>query len=105
MDFINGDLGVKQFANLPQGSRVSSMVEHNGKIFLCGGRTNEKQCLQWNHGTLKDHSTLNVERLWHSVVTTQTATFIFGGIYSRTTYEYLSEDSTKWLTGKTEILG
>ena len=41
----------------------------------------------------------------HSAVTTQAATFIFGGFYSRTTYEYLPKDSTKWLMGKTEITG
>jgi hypothetical protein len=44
---------------------------------------------------------LNVERAWHSAVTTQTATFVFGGDYSDKTYEYLPKDSTKWLMGKT----
>ena len=38
-------------------------------------------------------------------VTTQEATFIFGGGYSRTTYEYLPKDSIQWLIGKTEISG
>ena len=38
-------------------------------------------------------------------VTTQEATFIFGGGYSRTTYEYLPKDSIQWLMGKTEISG
>ena len=56
-----------------------------------------------DHGTWKEHSTLNVERAWHSAVTTQEATFLFGGTYSETTYEYLPKDSTKWLMGKTEI--
>ena len=58
-----------------------------------------------DHGTWKEHSTLNVERIYHSAVTTQTATFIFGGRNSRTTYEYLPKDSTEWLMGKTEIPG
>ena len=31
--------------------------------------------------------------------------FIFGGERSRTTYEYLLKDSSKWLTGKTKIPG
>ena len=79
------------------------MVAHNGTILLCGGRNNEKKCLQLDHGTWKEHSTLNVERAWHSAVTTQTATFIFGGWGSKKTYEYLAKDSTKWLMGKTEI--
>ena len=64
-----------------------------------------KQCLQLDRGTWKEHSTLNEARVWHSIETTQAATFIFGGDYSRTTFEYLPKDSTKWLTGKTEIPG
>ena len=58
-----------------------------------------------DHGTWKVYSTLNRRRDWHSAVTTQTATFIFGGRYSRTTYEYLPKDSTKWLMGRTGIPG
>ena len=49
-----------------------------------------------------EHSILNMERWRHSAVTTQTATFIFGG-QSQRTYEYLPKDSTTWLLGKTEI--
>ena len=64
-----------------------------------------QKCLQLDHGTWKEHSTLNKERLFHSAVTTQTATFLFGGDYSRKTYEYLPKDSTTWLMGKTEIPG
>ena len=81
------------------------MVEYNGTMLLCGGLDNEKKCLQLDQGTWKVHSTLNVERAWHSAVTTQTATFIFGGCYSDQTYEYLLKDSTRWLMGKTEIPG
>ena len=81
------------------------MVAHDGTILLCGGRVNEKKCLQMDHGTWKEHSTLNAKRAWHSAVTTQTATFIFGGWDSRTTYEYLPKGSTKWIMGKTEIPG
>ena len=81
------------------------MDSYNGTILFCGGNGNEKKCLQLDHGTWKEHSILNVERAWHSAVTTQAATFIFGGIFSRTTYEYLPKDSTKWLMGKTEIPG
>ena len=82
------------------------MVEHNGTILLCGGFENEKKCLQLDHGTWKEHSTLNVRRAWHSAVTTYTATFIFGDEYlNMKTYEYLPKDSTKWLMGKTEIPG
>ena len=99
------DLGIKQLPNLPQNIHESSMVAHNGTILLCGGWHNEKKCLQLDDGTWKVHSTLNNKRKRHSVVTTHAATFIFGGYYSTTTYEYLPKDSTKWLMGKTEIPG
>ena len=105
VDFLVGDQGMKQLPNLPQNINGSSMVAHDGTILLCGGKNNVKKCLQLDRGTWKDHSTLNEERVWHSVVTTQEATFIFGGGYSKTTYEYLSKDSTQWLMGKNEIPG
>ena len=66
---------------------------------------NQKKCFQLDHGVWKDHSTLNHGRYDHSVVTTQTATFLFGGEHSRETYEYLPKGSTKWLMGKTKIPG
>ena len=105
LDFLAGDLGMKQLPNLPHRIRASSMVAHNGTILLCGGFGNEKKCLQLDNGTWKEHSTLNVERVWHSAVTTQAATFVFGGRISRTSHEYLPKDSTKWLMGKTGIPG
>ena len=92
-----------QVPNLPKSIYNSSMVVHNGTILLCGGFSNEKKCLQLDHGTWKVHSTLNEERVDHSAVTTQMATFLFGGERSRTTYEYLPRGSTKWLMGKTQI--
>ena len=103
--FLAEDHGMKRLPNLPDKMSASSMVAHNGTILLCGGRNNERQCLQWNHATWKEHSILNNKRAWHSTVTTVTATFIFGGGYSDKTYEYLPKGSAKWLMGKTEIPG
>ena len=103
VDYIFRDQGIKQLPNLPLNIKDSSMAAHNGTVLLCGGRNNEKQSLQWNHGTWKEHSTLNLKRVRHSAVTTKIATFIFGGDYSDKTYEYLPKDSTKWIMGKTEI--
>ena len=105
MDILPEDLVMKQLPNLPQNIVGSSIVTQFGTILLCGGFGNEKQCLQMDHGTWKEHGTLNVDRALHSAVTTQAATFVFGGFYSRTTYEYLPKGSTRWLTGKTEIPG
>ena len=105
LDFLAGDLGMKQLPDLPHRISASSMVAHNGTILLCGGWDNSDKCFQFqlDHGTWKKHSTLNMERALHSIVATQETTFIFGGSCSRTTYEYLPKDSTKWLIGKTEI--
>ena len=103
--FLIENQGIKELPDIHKNVFGSSMISHNGTILLCGGFGNEKKCLQMDHGTWKEHSTLNVERDWHSAVTTQTATFVFGGDYSDKTYEYLPKDSTKWLMGKTEIPG
>ena len=70
---------------------------------MCGGVNNAKKCLQLDHGIWKDHSFLIQKRIQHSAVTTQTATFVFGGECSRKTYEYLPKGSSTWLMGKTEI--
>ena len=104
VDILLEDLEIKELPTLPH-IKYSSMVAHNGTILLCGGLGNSDKCLKLDQGTWKQHSNLNVERAWHSAVTTQTATFIFGGIYSRTTFEYLPKDSSKWLMGKTRIPG
>ena len=64
---------------------------------------NKNKCIQLDHGTLKEHSTLNVSRVGFSVVATKNATFVFGGLHSRDTYEYLPKDSSIWLIGKTKI--
>ena len=107
IDVLTKELRVrtKQVPNLHAEICSSSMVIHDETILLCGGLTNAQKCFQLDHGTWKVHSTLNEERVDHSAVTTQTATFLFGGEHSRTSYEYLPKDSTKWLMGKTEIPG
>ena len=73
------------------------MVEHNGSILIIG-----EKCFQLDKGIWRDHSTPNKRRYQHSAVATPTATFLFGGVSSKT-YEYLPKGSTKWVMGKTEI--
>ena len=103
VEVFTGDLGTKKFTNLPAEIYASTMFLHDGNFLVCGGNKNKKKCLVLSHGTWKEHSSLNKKRLWHSSVTTQIATFVFGGIRSETTYEYLPKGSTTWLMGKTEI--
>ena len=71
------------------------MVLHNGTILLCGGSNNEKKCLQLDHGTWKELSILNKERQGHSAVTTHTATFLFGGNYSRKILKQVEDESAR----------
>ena len=112
VEVLMGELGTKKLPNLPMQINGSSMVLHNRTILLCGGSdshclelNNMKKCLQLKIGSWEEHSTLNKERVYHSTVTTKTAIFIFGGLNSRNTYEYLPTDATTWLMGKTEIPG
>ena len=105
VEVLTRDIGTKQLPNLPDEIEGSSVVMHNGIMLLCGGFYNFQKCLQLDQEIWKEHSTLNTIRVNHSAVTTQTATFLFGGDDSRTTYEYLPKDSIQWLIGKTEISG
>ena len=63
------DLKIKEPQNLPKEIDGSTMVLHGGSILLCGTSNNLKQCLHLDHGTWKEHSTLNNRRVWHSAVT------------------------------------
>ena len=108
VEAITGDLGMILLPNLPKKFERPSMVLHDGAISLCGGSNNGiigSKCLQLDHGTWKNHSTLNQDRFDHSAVRTQTATFIFGGSHSRETYEYLPKGSSTWVMGRRKIPG
>ena len=103
VEVLTGDFRTKQLPNLPKEIYNSSRALHNGTILVYGGQNNDQKCLELDHGTWEEHSTLNQERVAHSAVTTQTATFLFGGGPSSKTYEYLPKNSTTWLKGKTKI--
>ena len=102
---FNGDFNTKKLPKLPANIKDPSMFKRNGSIFLCGGMLNYQECLKLSHGIWEEHSTLNEPRYIHSAVAIQTGTFIFGGLFSSTTYEYLPKDSTTWVMGKNEIPG
>ena len=101
-EVLTGQLGTKKLPNLPKSVFGPSLVIHNDTILLCGGMFTcfalDEDC------TWKEHSKLEWERYGNSLATTtQTATFIFGGVGSSETYEYLPKDSKTWLLGKNEI--
>ena len=105
---------------LPYHTKCHSLVMHNSQILLCGAeldsfhRFNRKSlhCLTLIDGKWKKHSTLNKMRFQASIVSTNVATFVFGGANQpftpddgdyRNTYEYLLKNSTTWKMGKTQI--
>ena len=101
-EILRGDLESKQLPNLPNGS-FRSMVQHNGSILIFGEMNNQSKCFKLDNGIWKDHSTLNKQRYGASAVATPVATFLFGGLFSSKTYEYLPNGSTTWLMGKNDI--
>lgn len=102
-EIITGKSKQNQSLNLPESNGFGRLVMHNGSILLCGG-IKDKNCLKLTQGTWKHHSTLNQNRSSGSIVSTNTATFIFGGNFeSGQTFEYLPNNSTTWILGKTEI--
>ena len=105
VEVLIGEHGTIQLKPLPKIIRVPSMFPQNGSISLVGGVGNSWKCLQLQHGAWKEQSALNIQRFGHSAVKTKSATFVFGGMASEKTYEYLPKDSNIWNKGKTKIPG
>ena len=86
----------------------ASLINGNILLYRGNGRKNEhiaSECYQLENGVWKQHSKLNRETCLPlaSVVTTKTATYIFGGDRSNRTFEYLPTNSTFWKIGKSKI--
>ena len=78
--------------NLPKSIYdTPSMFLHNDTILLCGGENNLKTCLKLQEGTWTEYNSLKEKRNYAAVVSTTPATFIFGGSYSKDTFEYLKK--------------
>ena len=91
--------------NLPHQGKNSSIFTHNGTLMVCGGSNeNAKKCYQLVNGFwTKFTSDLKIKRCGASVVTTSEATFIFGGIFDPTSFEYLPKNGKNWKLGENEI--
>ena len=96
----------KQLPKLPNYFASEFLTTHN-KAIIIGGRSSNYprtfKCLKLHHGSWKEHSTFNEERICASAITTDIATFIFGGTFHDRSYEYLPNDSTSWKIGESEI--
>ena len=90
--------------NLPKPIHNSpSMFLHNETIMICGGSHNLKTCLKLKEGTWTEYNSLKEERNYASVVSTSTATFIFGGVSKDKTFEYLKKNASEWKLGQIRI--
>lgn len=98
---LTGDLGSKLLTKFPAEHlpKRPMLAVHDGTILFCGfDPVKGEACqtvFQFDHGIWKEHSVLNRKRFGDTVVSTPTATFIFG----RGTYEYLPVGTTTWLDG------
>ena len=84
----------KPIPKLPLNFDGRFMTMHNKSILVGGKSFGNQICLELNHDTWKQHSNLNEERMYPSVVTTDMATYVFGGKspqnrLSGFSYEYL----------------
>ena len=82
-----------------------SMFMHNETIMICGGIDNFKTCLKLQEGSWTEYNSMRVRRDFAAVVSTITATFIFGGSRGKDTYEYLEKNAPEWKLGKIKIPG
>ena len=90
--------------NLPKSVFFNpSMFLHNETIMICGGSNNLKTCLKLEEGNWTEYNSLKQERRDATVVSTTTSTFIFGGTFSKDTYEYLEKNGSAWKLGETNI--
>ena len=112
VEIITGDLGNRQLPPLPTGISANSMILHDGEILLLGRKGVYDKCFKFKNdfSKLEEHSILTCQgRSYSSVVTTEEATFVFGGLYgperTRFTYEYLLKDCTDWKKGRISIPG
>ena len=80
---------------------------HNNTLTNCNpgysGLNTSYTCYQLQNGKWKQLNTLNKNRYLGKGVSTDHATYIFGGYGSSKTYEYLPKTSHTWILGKNEI--
>ena len=106
VEFVNLNSSTNQLPNLPKSINSDpSMFMHNETIMICGGWNNRKTCLKLQEGTWTEYNSLKEKRESAAVVSTTTATFIFGGWESKDTYEYLENNASNWILGTAKIPG
>ena len=88
--------------NLPQPIYgTPSMFQHGSEVILCGGSANDKNCFKLKESTWSPYNELKNSRVDATTISTNKATYIIGGRYSRATSEILNTDSDTWMSGPT----
>ena len=87
--------------SLPKGisGQPSLILTNDNNILLCGGNDNEHECLQLKEKLWVHHSDLVESRRYATAITMAKGTFIFGGLDSPTTWEWLPSGSSTWVQG------
>ena len=76
------------------------------EILLCGGVNNGRECLKLDNNKWQEHSRLkNTRHDDASAVSMPGGIYIFGGNYSRTTWEWLRSGTNQWQIGNSTIPG
>lgn len=84
----------------------SLVFTFNNETLLCGGYNNQQKCLESKESQWQEHSALKKPRRFASSLTLWSGVFIFGGVDSRKTWEWLSsEGPTEWISGNNDIPG
>ena len=91
---------IRTLPSFPEFNVVSHpMVQtNNGDILSCGGQS-KKICYVLRDGNWVKHSTLNLARNGAVAIQMANGTYIFGGITSPSTSEFLPNNATVWQKG------
>ena len=81
------------------GDFPSLFLTSENNILLCGGTRNEYECLEMKENNWIHHSDLIEQRTQATSITMAKGTFIFGGVHSRNTWEWLPSGSSTWVQG------
>ena len=104
---VTGDPRIKRmmpiFPKFPKMTKNTMTLMHNGTILVIENFNRSKKCFQLYKGAWNHHSFSNKNRIFGSAVSTSSMSFIFGGLASSNTYEYLPKDSNVWILGKSKI--
>ena len=87
--------------SLPKGIswQPSLILTTDNNILLCGGTNNAKQCLELKENNWVHHSHLKRERRSAASIMTSKGIYMFGGLDSPKTWEWLPSGSSTWIIG------